>query len=356
MTLEDFPPDTASPLYDDKIIEHITSGDYDPVQWAEITSNILGHSATFYVMADAFKIQGVRVNVSANLEQTLADLMGCLLMTPKIADLIWLQRQVTLQPQTRAITSKLEDMIANSRAIDAQLAAQGNPTGLISTVGKDWTLSNSLLSYPGKAQNYGDHCIPTGTNNWRGIRTYPLEGVPTPAAAGQVIQGAWWFHGPTHIDYSQTCRLVRRDCLVDDHPWDLADLLRDSTLSKLAAADGPLKLLRQPNVPLIACKTKIGMSGPPEILDYKGATITIDHNSGVWAASWVFGAHRGDVQGSSRGDVLARAQAWIDDKSGVCPMPPGVSTPASGKKNSAVAIAVGVVAVAAGGVWWWLRR
>jgi hypothetical protein len=307
-------------------------------------------------MADALKIQGVRVNVSANLEQKLADLMGCLLMTPKISDLVWLQRQVTLQPQTRAITSKLDDMIANSRAIDAQLAAQGNPTGLVSTVGKDWTLSNSLLSYPGKGQNYGDHCIPTGMNNWRGIRTYPLEGVPTPAAQGQVIQGAWWFHGPTHIDYSQIMRLVRRDCLVDGAPWDLADLLRDSALSKLAARDGPLKLLRQPNVPLIACKTRIGMSGPPEILDYKGATITIVEQGGMWAASWVFGPHRGDVQGSLRDDVLARAQAWIDDRSGVCPMPPGVQSPQAGGSKSKLAIgAVAVGAAVTAGTVWWMR-
>jgi hypothetical protein len=96
------------------------------------------------------------------------------------------------------------------------------------------------------------------------------------------------------------------------------------------------------------------MSGPPEILDYKGATITIVEQDGMWAAAWVFGAHRGDIQGSSRDDVLARAQAWIDNRSGVCPMPPGVQSPQGGNTNKVLvagAVVVGA-AIVAGTVWW----
>ena len=245
MGLESFPSDTASPDYNEAVLKRINDGDFD-VSWSPIQSRSGDNTATFYVMSDALKIDGVRISVSAYLQQTIADMLGAMLLTPKIADLAWLQRDVTLKPTPRPITSKLEGMIANSQAIDAQIPATAS--GILQTVGKHWVLSNELLNHGGRAINYGWHF----DNSFGGQRWAPCFSDPQNPHC-RVIQDPGWAHDPRHIDYSQTCVLVKRECLVNGHKRDLVDILKDPALAPLASHEGVLRVFRQPGVPVTAC-------------------------------------------------------------------------------------------------------
>ena len=120
-------PPNAGPERDAAILQRITDGTFDPIQWATINSSIKDHTGEFQVFTDALKIDGVRINVSAELEQKIADILECSLLTPKLADMIWEQRQVTLTPSPQPIASSTQAMIDHSGRIDAQLEALGNP-------------------------------------------------------------------------------------------------------------------------------------------------------------------------------------------------------------------------------------
>lgn len=235
------PPD-PTPEREQAIRELVRNGKAD-VLWAPITSSHDGHTAEFYVFADALKIDGVRVNVTAETEQVIADTLDCMLLTPKLSDLIWLQRQVTLPPFPRGNLvgmSSTEAMVEHSRKIDVALQAIGNPTGLICTVGKHWVIDNQLPTHPGMAENYGWYFDKT-------LAGIPAEAAVTPGIA--MIQGRGWRHNKLHVDYSQICVLVSNQCTLDGKTVRLPDVLRDPVLAFLANHDGILRVLRQPGVP-----------------------------------------------------------------------------------------------------------
>ena len=241
---DDFPE--SVPDRDAYILAQVQAGNYTAVS-APITSEIPGHTASFNVMADALKVNGVRVNLSAAGQQRVADALNCLLLTPKLADLIWYQRVVTLPPFPRSATQHdlqvmgtVERMIWHSQKIDSALAALGGAGagGLICTVGKHWVIDDALLAHPNKAENYGWHNTQTGPGC-----------VTRESTTCRVIQDPGWAHNALHADYSQTCVLVSRQCTVDGQPMDLETLLQDPTLAPLASSTGAMKVLRQPGVP-----------------------------------------------------------------------------------------------------------
>lgn len=256
------------PAYAPAILEHVRAGEA-LVTWATVASAIPGHTATFRVFSDALRIRGVRCGVSAALAQQIADLLDCRLLTPKLADLAWQARAVTLVPYP--LTQTAEDVLRmtlwttaerESALIDQAIgksvptlppASPASPAasppapspgapGLVQTVGKHWTLDNDLLTHPGRAQNYGWHFdgASFGGSAWEPAVTAPLR----------VIQGRGWAHPPSHVDYSQTCVLVWRTCVVDGAQANLDAVLQSPTLAALASAQGPLRLLRQPGVPV----------------------------------------------------------------------------------------------------------
>jgi len=275
MPLENLPEDLFSSAYDAGILDRIRKGDFT-ITWGEVTSEANGHKAIFRVFADALKIDGVRISVSAKLAQTIADMLGCVLPTPKIADLIWQQRAVTLPPfpltQTTAdvaIMSTKRRMILHSSLIDQALAKQGNPQGITATVGKLWVIDNDLLQKAaGTAENYGWHFAGNsfGGASWEAC-----------ASGGcRLIQGRGWAHPNTHIDYSQILILVSRICYVDGHMMDIATLLSTPEFAPLATHDGnALKLLRQPGAPEAqSIVSKLPCVGPncPQLVSWVGTS------------------------------------------------------------------------------------
>lgn len=229
---------------DDWLFQAVTDGRAE-YSFADVTSSANGRAATFSVFADALKVDGIRINVSAELEQRIADALGCMLLTAHLADLVWMQRDCTIRPLPRLITSATDAMIKHSQDVDSELAKLSSQPNLVASVGKHWLIDNDLLAHPGRAENYGWHFQ---GKDWTG----PTEYAVSRDQAGQLIkmiQGRGWAHDMHHVDYSQTCVLVARQCLVDGQPADLRDLLQDPALAPLASHQGVLKVLRQPGVP-----------------------------------------------------------------------------------------------------------
>ncbi len=232
-------PPQPGPARDAAILDAVRKGSV-VVKWAAINTEIAGHKATFTVFADALMMDGVRVNVSATLEQQIADLLSCSLLTPKLADEVWLQRKVAILPSPQPISASTQAMIDHSKRVDALIAQAGGGDGIISTVGKHWVIANGLETHKGKAENYGWH-FPGST-----FIGQSFEGAVTPP--GRVIQGQGWAHDPSHVDYSQTCVLVQRKCKVDGVSMDIQKVLQDPELAGLASHEGVVRVLRQPGV------------------------------------------------------------------------------------------------------------
>jgi len=239
-------PELPGPKRDAVIIDHVRQGDY-AIDWATVTSDIPGHHAEFRVFGDAFKIGGVRITMSAFLMQTVADMLGCSLLTTRLLDLMFAQRTVKLVPHTQTpdasmVTTKV--MVEQSEWIDGQIAAAGAPQGIVQTVGKVWAISNIFATNPathGRALNYGNHFLGT----FQGHTWSPSETLP----GVRVIQPLSWAHGIQEVDYSQNCLLVARTCLVDGVSRDFWDVVREPALATLATPGSPLTVLRQPGVP-----------------------------------------------------------------------------------------------------------
>ena len=246
MTL-DLPPN-AGPDRDAAILQRITDQQYDPIRWATLLSDFNQHTAGFQVFADALMMDGVRINCSAEVQQKIADALDCLLLTPRLADLIWMQHENTLPPFPRGNPvgmSTTQAMIDHSAKIDAALAKFTAEPGLICTVGKHWVLDANFSKHPGMACNYGWHFQ---GQDWTGA----FEQAVTRDPAGQpikMIQGRGWRHDIHHTDYSQTCVLAARACVVDGEHTTLGEVLQSQELAGLASHQGVLILQRQPGVP-----------------------------------------------------------------------------------------------------------
>ena len=236
------------------IRRYVTDGDCE-YTWSTITSEYDGKIAEFFVFSDALKVSGVRVNVSAETQQVIADLLGCLPLTPKLSDLRWSQRAITLPPFTRGNPvgmSSTQAMIDHSSKIDAALASVPKAQGIIDTVGKLWVLDNSIagkfINGVEVAMNYGWHFTP---RLWSGYSEACASSIKHPDGTPvRLIQGRGTRHDKNHTDYSQVCVLVQKACTVDGVEMDLNDILTDPSLAPLASHQGTLRVLRQPGVPL----------------------------------------------------------------------------------------------------------
>jgi hypothetical protein len=250
----------TDPAYEAAVLGAVMSGDYD-VTFAEIQSQVGDHSAILRVFADTLKMDieyqdsagstlqatGVRICVSARLEQQIADAMGCSLLTSRIAELRYGARAVTIPPFPLGIVEMgtTARMVLESQKMDAAIAAAGGAERgiVVGTTGKDWILDNIALAHPGRAINFGWFLPDDTTSPWQGVPLYP-----SPGRNALLIQPASWAHDISHADYSQQCCLVDRMCKVDGQVRNLVDVLTDPSLAALVSYNGPLKLLRQPGV------------------------------------------------------------------------------------------------------------
>ncbi len=252
-------PSSPGEARDTWTLDAVSSGRAE-YEFAPVTYEIDGRQAQFNIFRDALKVDGVRINATAIVEQQIADMLGCLLLTPQLADLLFAQRTWTVPPMTSKPDNQMvttQRMIQHSQRIDDALEKLGyDNTGIVQTAGKHWAL---VKSYPaGKAANYGWHFL--GASN---LAYNPATKLTGPGV--RVWQSVGKTHYTTHVDYSQTITLVSRRCTIDGEERDLADVLQDATLASLASSEGPLPTVRQPGVPEFeTLTTAVPMGGTSE--------------------------------------------------------------------------------------------
>lgn len=215
----------------------------------KISHSEKGHSIDLFVFEDALKIESVRVNVTAETQQKIADMLDCILPTAKIMDIMWEKCTQKLTPNPRLITSSTIAMIDHSEKIDKEMEKKGYKEGFVFPVGKSWVIDNWHVSKPNCSINYGWHF---SGDNCKGIKGEQCaSGIKDPVTGKtyRVIQGRGSAHkGLHHSDYSQICILVSKKCIVDGVERSIIDVLQDPNLAYLINHDGALKVLRQPGV------------------------------------------------------------------------------------------------------------
>jgi len=259
-------------------------------EFSPVYSSYNGHSATFFVFRDALKIDGVRILVSARLAQQIADMLDCSLLTPKLADLLFEQRSVTLKPLPRQpVVADTKTMIAQSQRIDDAISAAGGDTGgIIQSVGKHWVLVNKIKG-TAKAANYGWHFEGSSFGGQKFEPTVSLPGV-------RLIQGVGTRHDASHVDYSQNLVLVSNEVEVDGQTMSLRDVLQDPEYAGLASHEGVLHVLAQPGAGTYSPSSgSNGADRPSNWSDHGGTEGEKDRSDGT----------TGDVPASSSNSGLS---------------------------------------------------
>ena len=220
------------------IFNQILAGNFEAM-WTEIVHCIDGEEVKLHVMEDALLVGGVRVNVSSNLEQKIADLFNASLPTAMVADMIYASAVRKIGPCPMPISSSVSAMITHSNAVTKQLTSD---VGLVSTTGKHWVLDKKIDLNPNYACNYDWHF--TGPI-YKGIKGYPAAS----KIAGKnvnVIQPNAIAHNVLHTDYSQVCQLVAQRCWINDVEQRFSDVVKDPQIANLVSHTGTLKFNRQP--------------------------------------------------------------------------------------------------------------
>lgn len=231
------------PDREEYIFKRVVTGNFS-ARWTEVSYSSGGRTFRANVMEDALKIDDVRVNVSAKLQQRLADLFGASLFTPLVADLVYISAVRRAEPRPMPISSTVSSMVKHSKNVDAQLKGD---SGLASTVGKHWVLDKQLESNQDSACNYGWHFVGAA---FQGIKGFSAASSLNSYSGGivKVIQPNATAHNSLHSDYSQVCQLIHQRCWIDDVEYKFSDLLKDSELCYLVSHQGPLGVVRQPGV------------------------------------------------------------------------------------------------------------
>lgn len=226
------------------IFDEVLKGNFE-ASWVPLEYDLFDKKVKLNVMSDALKVGGVRVNVSAKLQQQLADVFDASLLTAQIADIMFINATHVLNPSPQPISSAVSAMLSHDSRVTKQLGSY--TSGIVSPVGKHWILDKKLEYSKNVSCNYGWHFIGT---NFQGIKGYPAASQfrQKNSKPVNVIQPNATAHDPNHTDYSQICQLVSQQCWVDGTEHRFSDLLQDSLLAKLINHDGVLKNVRQPGV------------------------------------------------------------------------------------------------------------
>lgn len=225
-------PEGPTPAREAKILEYVTAGKVRPIQWSWIELRSGEHVGRLAVMADVLALGDAedffRVNITCATQQQVADVLGLQMITAKVSDEIHRNAVVRLTPCLQnpdARMSWTHRMFRHHMCVERKRA--GLP-GLVSTVGKDWIITNKLLNDPKKAANYGWHD-------------------PRAPYAGK-WQTIGLRHNLMHVDYSQVCRLMRPTMLVDGVEMNVGEVLENPDLCGLLSDEGPIMFTRHPGV------------------------------------------------------------------------------------------------------------
>lgn len=179
----------------------------------------------FWVTPDVFAIGSdtdyLRMPMTPEAAQRIADVLAMALPTPAMADAIWAAAEVRLAPSpippSPAMTT-VPVFAAHSDTVDAQLRRAGAaPGAFLAGHKKDVVVSRDLAAHPGRVAIYGWH---------------QLDGAP--------IQPLYLGHTADWVDYSHGIRLVSRRIRVDGRWMDLWEALRSLELARALSREGVL--------------------------------------------------------------------------------------------------------------------
>lgn len=182
------------------------------------------HRATFWCTPDYFGLGGdddwLRLPITPQLAQELADSLDAVLPTPRMVDRIW--GAATQQLTPHPFHPKDHDILAvalfaaHHAAIEAE-RTRTPPGALLAGHKKDVVVSTLLRDHPGRVVIYGWH-----------------------RRDGRPIQPRSKVHTTGHVDYSHGVRFVARRLRVDG-AWTTIDaVLADPRLCELLSDEGTL--------------------------------------------------------------------------------------------------------------------
>lgn len=219
--------------------------------------------ATVPIMADAIRIEGVRIPTNYRTAQLIADDVGLVMVTSKVADLINEQANILVSPTTEkpkgaSDPENTSQFIRTSRSIDQKILAKKETVGgtghdIVNNTGKFWVLTKRFWDEndsaiqkhgPDRSANYG--FWPLGSQK-------PIQGTIIPygkEGAGKYTGSL--AHGFGHTDYSQTLRymgpimtIFRGNQAIE---MSTADVLTDPYLAPLVSYEGALPAARHPRI------------------------------------------------------------------------------------------------------------
>ena len=166
----------------------------------------------------------VRMPMTPQTAQKIADQFGCVLPTRKMVDAIDSQAELKLEPHPMTEAREaLATFAEHNQIIEAQRA--GKPLGLLVTgIKKDIVLTPRIFEKPRRLAIYG----------WRQLN-------------GQPIQPLTIVHWDQYVDYSHGVRLVHDTIELDGKPTKIAELLSDPDRCGLVSDEGPMQPPRYPD-------------------------------------------------------------------------------------------------------------
>lgn len=170
----------------------------------------------------------LRVPLSPQAAQIIADRTGTSLPTSRISDAVWTAATLRMAPQpippSEAMTT-VPVFQDHHWLIDAAWPDGVGHGVTVAGIKKDVVLTPRLADESGRVAIYGWH---------------EQNGIP--------IQPLYTGHTDDWVDYSHGVRLVSRRVLIDGVEHDLVDLLEDSVRWALVSDEGPMTSARYPTV------------------------------------------------------------------------------------------------------------
>ena len=189
------------------------------------------HRGSFFAVGDYLAIgepgDYMRMPLTPRNAQRVADLFSVQLPTRKMVDAIYAAApaKLTMKGEVPNRGADLNQYLAHSRRVDAQIAAFGGPARPTAGGMKDVIVAKTIPYddgprpvRPGKVVIYG------------GIRP-----------DGRVLQGKSDVHDEGYIDYSHGIRLVAPNMVVDGRETTIAEVLRDPVLSSMLSDEGTIE-------------------------------------------------------------------------------------------------------------------
>lgn len=179
------------------------------------------HTATYRVTPDYLAVGSdadfVRVPMTPMTAQRVADAFGYALPTRKMADDIFKQAAVKLEPRPLVKDREAVETFVQHHNIIEEYRSGQKLGLLVAGIKKDVVATNRLSEKPNKVAIYGWH---------------KLDGNP--------IQPLTIVHRSSYVDYSHGVRLVSRAVTVDGKPKDLRVVGYAADLCPLVSDEGPL--------------------------------------------------------------------------------------------------------------------